>query len=183
MPLSSTSPTYVTPEIMRNQQYAKEYLEHVALVRELLDQSSLSTNPALLAMSNNRLFQSLSGLLTGASNCTLTREPIPVWNLVRVLRISENADFVRQTTTLMDGKNRISVKMPCAPMPVLEGDAPASMHKCLVTSLTGSQTYHMKGGLFPHLTKKGSFWKSQAPAIHTTVLKFRLRVDEQNGED
>ena len=74
MPLSSTSPTYVTPEIMRNQ-YAKEYIEHVALVRELLDQSSLSTNPALLSLSNNRLFQSLSGLLTGASNCTF--EPGP----------------------------------------------------------------------------------------------------------
>ena len=58
MPLSSASPTYITPEILRNQQYAKEYLEHVALVRELLDQSSLSTNPVLLSLSNNRLFQS-----------------------------------------------------------------------------------------------------------------------------
>ena len=91
----------VSPEIMRNQQYAKEYLEHVALIRELLDQSSLSTNPALLSLSNNRLFQSLSRLLTGASNCTLTREPIPVWNLVRVLRMNANADLVRQTTMLM----------------------------------------------------------------------------------
>ena len=31
-----------------------------------------------------------------------------------------------------------------------------------------------------HLTKKGSFWKSQAPAIHTTVLKYKLHVDEEN---
>ena len=104
LPLSRTSPTYITPEIMRNRQYAKEYLEHVALIRELLDQSSLSTNPALLSLSNNRLFQSLSGLLTGASNCTLTGEPIPVWNLVRVLRMGANAEFVRQTTMLMNGR-------------------------------------------------------------------------------
>ena len=36
--------THVTPEIMRNQQYAREYLEHVVLIRELLDQASLSTD-------------------------------------------------------------------------------------------------------------------------------------------
>ena len=53
MPLSSTSPTYITPEIMRNQQYAKEYLKHAALIRELPDQSSLSTNHVLLSLSNN----------------------------------------------------------------------------------------------------------------------------------
>ena len=53
MPLSSTSPIYVTPEIMRNQQYAREYLEHVALTRELLDQASLSTTSTLLSLSNN----------------------------------------------------------------------------------------------------------------------------------
>ena len=31
MPLSSTSPTHVTPEIMRNVQYARDYIAHVAL--------------------------------------------------------------------------------------------------------------------------------------------------------
>ena len=106
---------YITPEITRNQQYAKEYLEHVALIRELLDQSSLSTNYVLLSLSNNRLFQSLSGLLTRTSDCTLTREPIPVWNLVRVLRMSASADLLRQTTMLMDGKDEISINTPCAP--------------------------------------------------------------------
>ena len=42
---------------MRNRQYAEEYLAHVALIRELLDQASLSTNSALLALSNIRLYQ------------------------------------------------------------------------------------------------------------------------------
>ena len=129
MPLSSTSPTYVTPEIMRCQQCAREYLEHVALIRELLDQSSLSTNSTLLSLSSNRLFQGLSGLLNGASNCTLTREPIPVWNLVCVLRMQANAELVQKTTVLMDGKSGISINMPCSPMPVPEGDAPAFMRK------------------------------------------------------
>ena len=68
MPLSSTSPVHVTPEIMRNRQYAEEYIAHVLLIRELLDQASLSTNSALLALSNNRLYRSLSGLLKGASD-------------------------------------------------------------------------------------------------------------------
>ena len=95
--------------------------------------------------------------------------------------MSANADLARQTTMLMDGKNEISMNMPCAPMPVPEGDAPAFMHKCLVTSLTGNQPYYMKGGRIPHLTKKGFFWKSQAPAIHTAVLKFRLHVDAENS--
>ena len=54
MPLSSTSPTHVTPEIMRNQPCAREYLEHVALIRKLLDQASLSTNSTLLSLSSNR---------------------------------------------------------------------------------------------------------------------------------
>ena len=98
MPLSSTSPIHVTPEIMRNQQYVQEYLAHVALVRELLDQASLSTNSTLLALSNNRLYQSLGGLLKGALSCDLTGEPTPAWNLVRVLRTMPDAELVRQTT-------------------------------------------------------------------------------------
>ena len=35
----------------------------------------------------------------------------------------------------------------------------------------------MQGGLIPHLTKKGHFWKSTPPAIHMTVLKYRLHTD------
>ena len=173
MPLSSTSPVHVTPEIMRNAQYAQEYLAHVALIRELLYQASLSTNSNLLARSNNRLLQRLGGLLKGASSCELTREPIPVWNLVRVIRTKPDAGLVRQTTALMDSTDEISINMPSAPMPMLEGDAPALMHACLVTSFTGNQPYYIKGGLIPHLTKKGCFWKSMAPAIHLAMLKYR----------
>ena len=128
MPLSGTSPTYVTPEILRNTQYAQEYVAHVALIRELLDQASLSTNPDLLKRSNNQLLRSLGGLLRGASDCELTREPIPTWNLVRVVRTNPDADLVRQTTTLMGSDEDISINMPSAPMPMPEGDATALVH-------------------------------------------------------
>ena len=181
MPLSSTSPTYITPEIMRNVQYAQERLAHVALIRELLDQASLSTNPTLLERSRNRLYQSLAGLLGAASSCDLTREPIPVWNLVRVRRTKPDAELVRQTTALMDDADEMSINMPSAPMPVPGGDAPALMHACLVTSLTGNQPYYVRGGLIPHLTKKGCFWKSTALAIHLAVVKFRLHIDPVNS--
>ena len=148
MPLSCTSPTYITPEILRNRQYAKEYLEHVALVHELLDQSNLSTNHALLSLSNNRLLQSLSGLLTGSSDYTLTRNPFPcgTWSV-----------WSECMKTQTDGKDGISINMPCAPTPVTEGEAPAFMHKSLVTLLTGNQTYLTRGGLIPHLTRRDFF--------------------------
>ena len=48
MPLSATAPTFVTPEILCNTQYAQDYMAHTALIREMLGQASLSTNPALL---------------------------------------------------------------------------------------------------------------------------------------
>ena len=51
MPLSPTTPLHVSPEILCNKQYAQEHVEHVALIRELLDQASLSTNPDLLKRS------------------------------------------------------------------------------------------------------------------------------------
>ena len=154
MPLSATSPTHVTPEILRSMQYAEEYVAHVTLIRELLDQASLSTNPDLLKRSNNQLLRSLGGLLRGASDCELTREPIPV------CRTNPDADLVRQTTTLMGSDESISINMPNAPMPAPEGDATALMRPALVTHLTGSKPYCVKGGLIPHLTKKGYFWKS-----------------------
>ena len=52
---------------------------------------------------------------------------------------------------------------------------------CVVTSLTGNQPYYMRGGLIPHLTRKGSLWKSQAPAFHNAVLKLRLHIDAVNS--
>ena len=116
---------------------------------------SLSTNSNLLMRSNNQLLSSLGGLLKGASNCELTREPIPVWNVVRVIRTKPDAELVRQTTASMGSADNISVNMPSAPMPLPGGDAPALIHPCLVTTLTGNQPYYRKGGLIPHLTKKG----------------------------
>ena len=62
-----------------------------------------------------------------------------------------------------------------------QGDAPAFMHTRLVTSLTGNQPYYIRGGLMPHLTKKGYFWKSLAPAIHQAVLRYRLHIDAVNS--
>ena len=85
----------------------------------------------------------------------MTREPIPAWNLVRVLRTMPDAELVRQTTTLVDGIDGASINMPCAPMPMPEGDAPAFMHTRLVTFLTGNQPYYIR--LIPHLTKRDTF--------------------------
>ena len=51
------------------------------------------------------------------------------------------------------------------------------MHPALVTRLTGDKPYYMTGGLIPHLTKKGRFWKSSPPAIHMAVLKYHLYID------
>ena len=141
MPLSCTTPACITPAILRNRVYVAEYLVHVALIRELLDQFSLSTNPQLLSASNNRLLQSLSGLLTNTSDITLTREPIPVWNLVRVIRLRDSAEAVQQMTRTMDGKDDMSINMPCAPVPVSTGEAAEFMHPRLVAYLKGYQSY------------------------------------------
>ena len=98
MPLScTTTPLTIAPAIMHNQKYATEYLAHASLIRELLEQSSLTTNPKLLASSGNRFLQSLSGLLTHSSNLPLTREPIPVWNLAQI-RLCDRADAVYHQT-------------------------------------------------------------------------------------
>ena len=111
------APINVTPEIMRNTQYAEEYIAHVALVRELLDQASLSTHANLLVRSNNQLLQSLGGLLKGASNCELTTEPIPVRSMVRVVWTKPDAELVRQTTALMGSADNISINMPSVFLP------------------------------------------------------------------
>ena len=33
----------------------------------------------------------------------------------------------------------------------------------------------------PHLTRKGLFWKSQAPAIHNTALQYKIFIDVENA--
>ena len=83
-----------------------------------------------------------------------------MWDLVRVVRSCDNADHVRQIAMLMGGKGGISINMPCAPMPVSEGEAAAFMHQRLVTSLTGNQPYYTRGG---------------------TVLKYKLHIDPENS--
>ena len=62
-------------------------------------------------------------------------------------------------------------------MPMPEGDTVRLMHPALVTHLAEGKPYHMKGGLIPHLTKKGHIWKSSPPEIHMAVLKYRLYID------
>ena len=62
-------------------------------------------------------------------------------------------------------------------MPVPEGEQTRLMHPALATRLTGDKPYYMTGGLIPHLTKKGHFWKSSCPATHMAVLKYRLYID------
>ena len=60
------------------------------------------------------------------------------------------------------------------------------MHPALVTELTTSKPYYRQGGLIPHLSRKGFFWKSTRPAIHETVLQYQLHLDptsESSGED
>ena len=96
-----------------------------------------------------QLMHSLSGLLTHTSDITLTRDPIRVWNLVRVVRLCDRAESVRQMTKLMDGKDDIHIHMPCAPMPVCTGEAADFMHPRLVTYLTGYHAHNTRGGLVP----------------------------------
>ena len=139
--------------------------------------SNLSANSAVLERCNNRLFQGLCGLLKGASNCQLTREPIPAWNIVKVVRTKPTAELVNKTISLMSHEEGAHINMPCAPMPIPDTDDTSLMHPALVTELTRSKPYYRQGGLIPHLTRKGFFWKSTRPAIHETVLTYQLHLD------
>ena len=177
MPLAFTSPSVVTPEILCNLQYAQEYVTHVALIREMLGQASLPTNSAVLERCNNRLFQGLCGLLKGASSCQLTREPIPAWNIVKVVRTKSTAELVSKTISLMSHDEDAHINMPCAPMPIPDMDDTSLMHPALVSELTGSKPYYRQGGLIPHLSRKGFFWKSTRSAIHETILMYQLHLD------
>ena len=177
MPLAATSPAVVTPEILCNIQYAQESVAHVALIREMLGQASLPTNTAVLERCKNKLFQGLCGLLKGASNCQLTREPIPSWNIVKVVRTKPTAELVKKTTSLMSHEEGAHINMPCAPMPIPDMDDTSLMHPALVTELTGSKPHYRQGGLIPHLSRRGLFWKSTRPAIHETVYIYQYHLD------
>ena len=177
MPLAAISPAVVTPEILCNVPYVQDYVVHVALIREMLGQASLPTNMAVLERCKNKLFQSLCGLLKGASNCQLTREPIPAWNIVKVVRTKPTAELVRKTVSLMSHEEGAHTNMPCAPMPIPDTDDTSLMHPALVTELTGSKPYYRQGGLIPHVSKRGLFWKSTRPAIHETVYLYQYNLD------
>ena len=47
MPFASTTPLTVSPAIMHNREHARDYISHASLVTELLEQSSVPTDPAL----------------------------------------------------------------------------------------------------------------------------------------
>ena len=84
---------------------------------------------------------------------------------------------MRKTIAFQRNDGSVSINLPNAPMPVPDGEKARLMHPALVTRLTGDKPYYMTGGLIPHLTKKGHFWKSSPPAIHMAVLKYRLYID------
>ena len=109
-------------------------------------------NTAVLERCNNKLFQGLCGLLKGASNCQLTREPIPAWNIVKVVRAKPTAELVSKTISLMSHEEGAHINMPCAPMPIPDMDDTSLMHPALVTELTGSKPYYRQGELIPHLS-------------------------------
>ena len=177
MPLAATSPIVVTPEILNNTLYAQEYVRHVALVRDLLGQASLPTSSVVLQQCSNKLFQSLAGLLTGASNSQLTREPIPAWNVVKVVRTKSTSALVGSTTDLMIHDGDAHLNMPGAPLPIPDVDDQSVVHSALVTELTEGRPYYRKGGLIPHLPKKGFFWKSTRTAIHETIYEHQIHLD------
>ena len=57
------------------------------------------------------LLQSVAGLLKGKSNCH-TREPIPAWNTVKVVRTKPTADLVNRTISLMIHDEEARLNMP-----------------------------------------------------------------------
>ena len=161
MPLAATTPAVVTPEILCNTQYVQDYVKHVALIREMLGQASLSVNPAVLELCSNKLLRSLGGLLKGASNCQHTREPIPAWNIVKVVRTKPTAELVNSTISLMSHDEEAHLNMPSAPMPIPDTDDTSLMHPALVTELTMSKPYYRQG----RLSKPGFFWKKHTPSF------------------
>ena len=144
-------------------------------VTDVVIWKAILTLRSLTLLCNQKYAQ--DGLLKGASDCKLAREPIPVWNIVKIVRTNSDADRVRKTIAFQCSDGSVSINLPSAPMPVPEGEKARLMHPALVTRLTGDKPYYMTGGLIPHLTKKGHFWKSSPPAIHMAILKYRLYID------
>ena len=124
----------------------------------------------------------LAGLLKGVSNCQHTREPIPAWNTVKVVRTKPTAELVNSTIFLMIHDDGAHLNMPSAPMPIPDTDETSAMHPALVTKLTLSRPHCRQGGLIPHLSREGLFWKSSRPAVHETVPEYQLHLDPNDSE-
>ena len=91
---------------------------------------------------------------------------------------------------LMNGKNEISINMPCAPMLVSEGEAAEFMHPTLVTSLTGHQSYYTRGGLMPSPDKKrvlleesSSGYPHHSAEVQTSRRWGELCPSHKDGQD
>ena len=147
----------------------RDYVKHIGLVRDMLGQASLSENPAVLTRCTNKLLKSLAGLLGGESNCPFTREPIPAWSTVKVVRTKPTAELVTKTTSLMVHDKDARLNMPSAPMPIPDTDETSAMHPALVTALTTSKPSYRLGMLIPHMSSR--------EAVHETVLEYQLALD------
>ena len=66
------------------------------------------------------LLQRLSGLLTHSSQLSLIKEPIPLWNIVRMINPCDRADAVYQQIRRLDKDTTTWLQMPCAQMPLSE---------------------------------------------------------------
>ena len=62
-------------------------------------------------------------------------------------------------------------------MPIPDTDETSAMHPALVTALTTSKPHYRLGGLIPHLSREGCFWKSTRPAVHETIVEHQLSMD------
>ena len=96
---------------------------------------------------------------------------------MKVVRTKPTAELVNKTVSLMSHEEGAHINMPCALMPVPDMDDTSLMHPALVTELTESKPYYRQGGLIPHLSRKGLFWKSTRPAIHETVYMYQVHLD------
>ena len=96
---------------------------------------------------------------------------------MKVVRTKPTAKLVNNTISLMSHDEEAHLNMPCAPMPIPDTDDTSLMHPGLVTELTTSKPYYRQGGMIPHLSRKGVFWKSTRPAMHETVLQYQLHLD------
>ena len=140
-----------------------------------------STVNALQTLSKAQLLQQLGR--SGRTDCGVHITMMSHDQYLSQVRSSDLAQLEESDISpmilrsLVAGRSFARLPFLCPPHPLVQTHAKEKMFPCLVTWLTGNQPYYMKGGLIPHLTKKGCFWKSMAPA----VLKYRLHIDPVNS--